>query len=150
MGSIPGLGRFPGEGNSYPLQYSDLENSIDCRVHWVTNGLKETNFHFLWYVNISFLIFDFQTNDWVDEIFELSLNLLCLLVHRLLQTLRMFPMLIFDIEFEHEHIKKSMRSLCGLKWCGKQFQEKISHPGIRISSPGFLKVQFIKVTQVLC
>ena len=106
MGSIPGLGRFPGEGNSYPLQYSDLENSIDCRAHWVTNGLKETNFHFLWYVNISFLIFDFQTNDWVDEIFELSLNLLCLLVHRLLQTLRMFPMLIFDIEFEHEHIKK--------------------------------------------
>ena len=106
MGLIPGLGRFPGEGNSYPLQYSDLENSIDCRVHWVTNGLKETNFHFLWYVNISFLIFDFQTNDWVDEIFELSLNLLCLLVHRLLQTLRIFPMLIFDIEFEHEHIKK--------------------------------------------
>ena len=71
-----------------------------------SNGLKETNFHFLWYVNISFLIFDFQTNDWVDEIFELSLNLLCLLIHRLLQTLRMFPMLIFDIEFEHEHIKK--------------------------------------------
>ena len=26
LGSIPGLGRFPGEGNSYPLQYSCLEN----------------------------------------------------------------------------------------------------------------------------
>ena len=29
-GSVPGLGRSPGEGNSYPLQYSGLENSMDC------------------------------------------------------------------------------------------------------------------------
>ena len=29
LGSIPGLGRSPGEGNGYPLQYSDLENSMD-------------------------------------------------------------------------------------------------------------------------
>ena len=29
LGSIPGLGRCPGEGNSYPLQYSHLENSMD-------------------------------------------------------------------------------------------------------------------------
>ena len=28
-GSIPGLGRSPGEGNGYPLQYSYLENSIE-------------------------------------------------------------------------------------------------------------------------
>ena len=28
-GSIPELGRFPGEGNGYPLQYSCLENSMD-------------------------------------------------------------------------------------------------------------------------
>ena len=28
LGSTPGLGRSPGEGNSYPLQYSGLENSI--------------------------------------------------------------------------------------------------------------------------
>jgi hypothetical protein len=27
---IPGLGRSPGEGNGYPLKYSDLENSTDC------------------------------------------------------------------------------------------------------------------------
>ena len=26
VGSIPGLGRFPGEGNSYPVQYSCLKN----------------------------------------------------------------------------------------------------------------------------
>ena len=30
LGSIPGLGRFPGEEKGYPLQYSGLENSMDC------------------------------------------------------------------------------------------------------------------------
>ena len=30
---IPGLGRYPGEGNNYQLQYSGLENSMDCIVH---------------------------------------------------------------------------------------------------------------------
>ena len=29
LGSIPGLGRSSGEGNSYPFQYSGLENSMD-------------------------------------------------------------------------------------------------------------------------
>ena len=33
LGSIPGLGRSPGEGKGYPLQYSGLENSMDCVVH---------------------------------------------------------------------------------------------------------------------
>ena len=32
---IPGLGKSPGEGNDYPLQYSGLENSMDRRV-WQT------------------------------------------------------------------------------------------------------------------
>ena len=35
--SIPGLGRAPGEGKGYPLQYYGLENSMDCIVH----GCKE-------------------------------------------------------------------------------------------------------------
>ena len=30
LGLIPGLGRSPGEGNGYPLQYSGPENSMDC------------------------------------------------------------------------------------------------------------------------
>ena len=38
MGLIPGLGRSPGEGNGYPFQYSDLENSIDCTVHGVAKN----------------------------------------------------------------------------------------------------------------
>ena len=35
LGSIPGLGRYPGEGNGYPCQYSGLENSMDSIVHGV-------------------------------------------------------------------------------------------------------------------
>ena len=35
LGSIPGLGRFPGERNGYPLQYSGLENPMDCIVQGV-------------------------------------------------------------------------------------------------------------------
>ena len=49
MGSIPGLGRFPGEGRGYPLQYSDLENSMHWIVHGVSNsgtGLSDFHFHF--------------------------------------------------------------------------------------------------------
>ena len=33
-GSIPGLGRSPGEGNGYPLQYSFMENSMDRGAWW--------------------------------------------------------------------------------------------------------------------
>ena len=35
LGSIPGLERSPGEGIGDPLQYSGLENSVDCIVHGV-------------------------------------------------------------------------------------------------------------------
>ena len=45
--SIPGLGRSPGEGNGYPLQYSSLENSMDCIVHGVAkNWTRLSDFHF--------------------------------------------------------------------------------------------------------
>ena len=38
LGSIPGLGKSPGEGKGYPLQYSGLENSMDCVVHGVAKS----------------------------------------------------------------------------------------------------------------
>ena len=43
LGSIPGSGRSPGEGNGNPLQYSCLENSMDrgawqAAVHAVVNS----------------------------------------------------------------------------------------------------------------
>ena len=46
-GSIPGSGRYPGEGNDNPLQYSGLENSMDrgawwAAVHAVTKELART------------------------------------------------------------------------------------------------------------
>ena len=38
LGSIPGLGRSPGEGKGYPLQYSGLEKSLHCIAHGVTKS----------------------------------------------------------------------------------------------------------------
>ena len=37
-GLIPGSGRSPGEGIGYPLQYSGLENFMDCIGHGVTKS----------------------------------------------------------------------------------------------------------------
>ena len=46
---IPGLGRFPGEGKGYPLQYSGLENSMDCIVHRVPKSWTLlSDFQFGW------------------------------------------------------------------------------------------------------
>ena len=38
MGLIPGLGRSPGEGKGHLLQYSGLENSMDCTVRGVAKS----------------------------------------------------------------------------------------------------------------
>ena len=44
--SIPGLGRSPREGKGYSLQYSGLENSMDCIVHGVAKSqTRLSNFH---------------------------------------------------------------------------------------------------------
>ena len=47
MGSIPGSGRSPGEGNGNPLHYSCLENAMDggarrATVHWVAKTVQMT------------------------------------------------------------------------------------------------------------
>ena len=47
LGSIPGLGKFPGEGKGYPLQYSGLENSMNYTVHGVAKSwTRLSDFHF--------------------------------------------------------------------------------------------------------
>ena len=47
LGSTPGLGRSPGEGQGYPLQYSGLENSMDCIGHGVAKSpTRLSDFHF--------------------------------------------------------------------------------------------------------
>ena len=56
LGSIPGLGRSPGEGNGNPLQYSCLENPMDrgawwAAVHGVAKSwtrLSDFTFTFRW------------------------------------------------------------------------------------------------------
>ena len=51
LGSISGLGRSPGEGKDYRLQYSGLENSMNCIVHGVAKSRTRLNdlasFHFI-------------------------------------------------------------------------------------------------------
>ena len=47
LGLIPGLGKSPGEGKGYPLQYPGLENYMDCIVCGVTKSRKQlSDFHF--------------------------------------------------------------------------------------------------------
>ena len=46
LGSVPGLGRSPGKRDGYPLQYSGLENSVDCVVSGVTKSRPQLrDFH---------------------------------------------------------------------------------------------------------
>ena len=47
LGLVPGLGRSPGQEKGYPLQYSGLENFMDCAVHGVTKSWTQlSHFHF--------------------------------------------------------------------------------------------------------
>ena len=51
LGLIPWLGRSSGEGKCYPLQYSGLENSMDCIVRGVAKSptrLNDFHFKFIW------------------------------------------------------------------------------------------------------
>ena len=65
LGSIPGLGRSPGDGKGYPLQYSAVENSMDCIALGVTKSqtqwcdftlehLDGTGCHDLHFLNVEF------------------------------------------------------------------------------------------------
>ena len=58
LGSIPGLGRSPGEGKGYPLQYSGLENSKDCVIHGVTKSwMRLSNFQFHYNEGMNIFVF---------------------------------------------------------------------------------------------
>ena len=65
LGWIPGLGRSLAEGKGYPLQYSGLENSMDCVVHGVAKSqtlLSDFHFHFqmmnLKYISIIYFFYN--------------------------------------------------------------------------------------------
>ena len=59
LGLIPGLGRFPGEGNGNLLQYSCLENSMDRGAWWATvHGVTKSRIRLcLCVLNCNFLQF---------------------------------------------------------------------------------------------
>ena len=60
LGLIPGLGRSTGKGKGYPLQYSGLENSVDCTVHGVAKSwtrLSDLHFNTNIYKTIIFSFF---------------------------------------------------------------------------------------------
>ena len=69
LGSIPGLGISPGEGNGNPLQYSCLENSMDGVAWWATiHGVAKSQtqlsdftltFSSLWVTHLAGMGFDF-------------------------------------------------------------------------------------------
>ena len=53
LGSIPGLGRSPRDGKGYPLQYSGLENFMDCIVHGVAKSQTQlSDFHFVTFLGM--------------------------------------------------------------------------------------------------
>ena len=61
LGSIPGLGRSPGKGQGYPLQYSGLENSMDCTVHEMAKSRTQLRgFHSHTCINIISPLFLFS------------------------------------------------------------------------------------------
>ena len=64
MGLIPGSGRFPREGKGYPLQYSGLENSLDCMMHGVTKSQAQLSDFYI-RLQVDYPIFPppFRSND---------------------------------------------------------------------------------------
>ena len=62
LGSIPGSGRSPGEGNDNPLQYSCLENPMDggawgAIVHGVAKSRTQlSDFHFISFISADILV----------------------------------------------------------------------------------------------
>ena len=57
LGSTPALRRAPGEGKGYRLQYSGLENSMDCIVQGVPKSqTKLSDFHFAYNIYITFFL----------------------------------------------------------------------------------------------
>ena len=81
LGSIPGLGRSPGEGKGYPLHYSGLENATDCYSPWGHKELDMTEQLWLWLSLFQFCrtseILKADSRVWVDSQMLLSRVQLC-------------------------------------------------------------------------
>ena len=94
LGSIPRLGRTPREGRGYTRQYSDLENSMDCIVHGVTESdtTERLSLHFS-----SFLLFH-------EHFYHLHTSYSSLLLPSFIYFLLLIALLrynLYAIEFTH-------------------------------------------------
>ena len=73
LGSIPGLGRSPGEGKGYPLRCFGLEHFMYCMVHGVAKSwTRLNNFHFHFSPSLTLcqtnIIATIPTNTWVQHV----------------------------------------------------------------------------------
>ena len=83
LGSIPGLGRSPGEGKGYLLQYSGLENFMDCIVHVVAKShTRLSDFHSLTHSISQFtsqlivhhyIVLELEEECWVHQLIRISI-----------------------------------------------------------------------------
>ena len=62
LGLIPELGRSPGEGKGYPLQYSGLENSMNCIVRGVAKSQAWLNVIYLGKISFHSVLTQFWTS----------------------------------------------------------------------------------------
>ena len=81
LGSIPGLGRSPEEGNGYPLQYSCLENSMDrgawwAKVYGVTKSQTRSNYVLssdTLYAHFKYDLGNLKVNGW-EKIYQANIK----------------------------------------------------------------------------
>ena len=76
-GLIPGLGRYPGEGNGYPLQYSGLENSMECIGHRVSESdtTERLSLHLTSTLLLFFCLFPLKNTVISSSVFSLKWDL---------------------------------------------------------------------------
>ena len=74
LGSIPGLGKSPGEGEGYPFQYSALENSMEEVPGVAKSRTQLSNFHFtslMGIYRVSIILAEGRSEVWVHYFFNL-------------------------------------------------------------------------------
>ena len=115
LGSIPGLGRSPGERKDYPLQYSSLENSMDCIVQGVAKS---------WTLLSNFHYYTHYKKDTLDDLIE------SFLTSRARLGISNFPLVQIDDKVK---VKVSQSCLTGVG--SLSIPGDLANPGIEPRSP---------------
>ena len=117
LGLIPGLGRSPGEGKDYPLQYSGLENSMDyspwgCKESEMTKWLSLSSngiWHIFWTIKHLVLVTSLPYYLLQNEVTFSVPSLNCLLIFNLWWNMTSFPAL--DILWAYISVSTLLRRL---------------------------------------